>query len=70
MFQLGFGWNAAQAGLVIIALFAGNVGIKPADDAADAPFRAADGAARVDPGAARLPGRHGRSSRRPRRCRC
>ena len=29
MFQLGFGWNAAQAGLVIIALFAGNVGIKP-----------------------------------------
>jgi EmrB/QacA subfamily drug resistance transporter len=29
MFQLGFGWNAAQAGLVVIALFAGNVGIKP-----------------------------------------
>ena len=29
MFQLGFGWNAAQAGLVIIALFAGNVAIKP-----------------------------------------
>jgi len=29
MFQLGFGWNAAQAGLVLIALFAGNVGIKP-----------------------------------------
>lgn len=28
-FQLGFGWNAAQAGLVVIALFAGNVGIKP-----------------------------------------
>jgi MFS family permease len=29
MFQLGFGWSAAQAGLVVIALFAGNVGIKP-----------------------------------------
>jgi MFS family permease len=28
--QLGFGWTAAQAGLVVIALFAGNVGIKPA----------------------------------------
>jgi MFS family permease len=30
MFQVGFGWSAAQAGLVVIALFAGNVGIKPA----------------------------------------
>jgi EmrB/QacA subfamily drug resistance transporter len=30
LFQLGFGWSAAQAGLVVIALFAGNVGIKPA----------------------------------------
>jgi EmrB/QacA subfamily drug resistance transporter len=30
MFQLGFGWSAAQAGLLMIALFAGNVGIKPA----------------------------------------
>jgi len=29
-FQLGFGWSAAQAGLVVIALFAGNLGIKPA----------------------------------------
>jgi EmrB/QacA subfamily drug resistance transporter len=29
-FQLGFGWNAAHAGLVVIALFAGNIGIKPA----------------------------------------
>jgi EmrB/QacA subfamily drug resistance transporter len=29
-FQLGFGWNAAHAGLVVIALFAGNLGIKPA----------------------------------------
>jgi EmrB/QacA subfamily drug resistance transporter len=28
-FQVGFGWTAAQAGLVVIALFAGNVGIKP-----------------------------------------
>jgi MFS family permease len=28
-FQLAFGWSAAQAGLVVIALFAGNVGIKP-----------------------------------------
>ncbi|HET6533761.1 MAG TPA: MFS transporter [Actinoplanes sp.] len=29
-FQLGFGWTAAQAGLVVIALFAGNIAIKPA----------------------------------------
>jgi EmrB/QacA subfamily drug resistance transporter len=29
MFQLGFGWSAAQAGLMVIALFVGNVGIKP-----------------------------------------
>jgi len=29
-FQLGFGWSAAHAGLIVIALFAGNVGIKPA----------------------------------------
>ena len=29
-FQLGFGWTAAHAGLVVIALFAGNVMIKPA----------------------------------------
>jgi EmrB/QacA subfamily drug resistance transporter len=29
-FQLGFGWNAAHAGLIVIALFAGNIGIKPA----------------------------------------
>ena len=29
MFQLAFGWSAARAGLVVIALFAGNVGIKP-----------------------------------------
>src|SRR3954463_7345725 len=29
-FQLGFGWTAARAGLVVIALFVGNVGIKPA----------------------------------------
>jgi Na+/melibiose symporter-like transporter len=29
-FQLGFGWNAARAGVVVIALFAGNIGIKPA----------------------------------------
>ena len=28
-FQLGFGWTAAEAGLVVIALFLGNVGIKP-----------------------------------------
>ncbi|MGX6600747.1 MFS transporter [Micromonosporaceae bacterium Da 78-11] len=32
-FQLGFGWSAAHAGLVVIALFAGNVGIKPATTA-------------------------------------
>jgi EmrB/QacA subfamily drug resistance transporter len=29
-FQLGFGWTAAQAGFMVIALFAGNIGIKPA----------------------------------------
>jgi hypothetical protein len=29
-FQLGFGWTAAQAGLLVIALFLGNVAIKPA----------------------------------------
>jgi EmrB/QacA subfamily drug resistance transporter len=29
-FQIGFGWTAAQAGLAVIALFAGNIGIKPA----------------------------------------
>ena len=29
-FQIGFGWTAARAGLVVIALFAGNIGIKPA----------------------------------------
>lgn len=29
-FQLGFGWTAARAGLVVIALFAGNVAVKPA----------------------------------------
>ncbi len=28
-FQVGFGWSAAQAGGIVIALFAGNVGIKP-----------------------------------------
>lgn len=28
-FQIGFGWTAAHAGLVVIALFAGNIGIKP-----------------------------------------
>ena len=28
-FQLGLGWSAAQAGLVVIALFLGNVAIKP-----------------------------------------
>lgn len=28
-FQLGFGWSAAQAGFIVIALFLGNLGIKP-----------------------------------------
>jgi EmrB/QacA subfamily drug resistance transporter len=28
-FQLGFGWTAAEAGVAVIALFLGNVGIKP-----------------------------------------
>jgi MFS family permease len=30
MFQLGYGWSAARAGLFVMALFAGNVLIKPA----------------------------------------
>ncbi|GAA4692848.1 MFS transporter [Pseudonocardia yuanmonensis] len=30
LFQIGFGWSAAQAGAVVIALFVGNVAIKPA----------------------------------------
>ena len=30
LFQVGFGWSAAQAGAVVIALFVGNVAIKPA----------------------------------------
>ncbi|MGY1815624.1 MFS transporter [Blastococcus sp. SYSU D00820] len=29
-FQLGFGWTAAEAGAVVIALFVGNIAIKPA----------------------------------------
>jgi Na+/melibiose symporter-like transporter len=29
-FQLGFGWTAARAGLVVVARFSGNVAIKPA----------------------------------------
>jgi MFS family permease len=29
LFQLGFGWSAARAGTTVIALFVGNVGIKP-----------------------------------------
>jgi EmrB/QacA subfamily drug resistance transporter len=28
-FQLGFGWSAAQAGVLVVALFLGNLGIKP-----------------------------------------
>ncbi|GGE97488.1 MFS transporter [Mycetocola zhadangensis] len=30
MFQSGFGWSASQAGLLVMAVFAGNVVIKPA----------------------------------------
>ena len=30
MFQVGFGWSPIQAGLLVLLLFAGNVGIKPA----------------------------------------
>lgn len=30
MFQIGYGWSAAHAGLLVMALFAGNVLIKPA----------------------------------------
>ncbi|WP_228266160.1 MFS transporter [Microlunatus elymi] len=30
MFQIGYGWSAARAGLFVMALFAGNVMIKPA----------------------------------------
>ncbi len=29
LFQVGFGWSPAQAGLVLMSLFVGNVGIKP-----------------------------------------
>jgi len=32
-FQLGFGWTAARAGLIVIALFFGNVAVKPATTA-------------------------------------
>jgi len=28
-FQLGFGWSAARAGVIVVALFLGNLGIKP-----------------------------------------
>jgi hypothetical protein len=38
-FQLGFGWTAAHAGLVVIALFAGNIGIKPVTTALLRRFR-------------------------------
>ena len=41
MFQLGFGWNAAQAGLVIDRAVRRERGDQAGDDAADAPFRAA-----------------------------
>ena len=30
LFQTGFGWSASQAGLLVMAVFAGNVAIKPA----------------------------------------
>jgi len=30
LFQSGFGWSAAQAGLIVIALFVGNIAVKPA----------------------------------------
>lgn len=30
LFQLGFGWTAAQAGLAVVTLFLGNLAIKPA----------------------------------------
>ena len=30
MFQVGFGWSPVRAGLLVLLLFAGNVGIKPA----------------------------------------
>jgi EmrB/QacA subfamily drug resistance transporter len=29
LFQSGFGWSASRAGLIVIALFVGNIGIKP-----------------------------------------
>ena len=56
-FQLGFGWTAAEAGLVVIALFAGNVGDQAADHAADAPLRHPHGDARLGRRLGRLPGR-------------
>ena len=36
MFMLGFGWSAFEAGLMTMAVFAGNVLIKPATSAATA----------------------------------
>ena len=71
LFQLGFGWSPAQAGLVVIALFVGNVGIKPADDPAHAPRSGLRGVlARRDPGVDGLPARDRRVTRRRRRYRC
>ena len=69
-FQLAFGWSAAQAGLVVIALFAGNVGIKPVTTPLMRRFGHARGAARVDPRVGAVPARHrGAHGSRP-RCRC
>lgn len=29
LFQVGFGWSAASAGLLVVAVFVGNIGVKP-----------------------------------------
>ena len=57
-FQLGFGWTAAQAGLVVIALFAGNVGIKPLTTPLMRRFGIRTVMLGSVAGSARVPGRH------------
>ena len=66
-FQLGFGWSAAQAGGIVVALFLGNLVHQAVHHAADAPaghpHRAADRPADVGG----VPARDGRAAGRARR---
>ena len=59
IFQLGFGWTAAQAGLAVIALFVGNVGIKPVTTPMMRHFRIRTALLGSIPASARVPGRDG-----------